>query len=154
MNKSPVSNLVLPAMRWCRHGLTLCCLSLALNALAATPPAVHRFPGSMAGRIQALAQTVSMEYADDAAAIWRGVPTGSALFERLVALPGFGEQKSRIFVALLGKQCAVRPRGWREAAGAYGDARSHRSVADVRDAASLAAVRSFKQEAKAAARAR
>ena len=95
-------------------------------ALVATPPAVHRFPGSMAGRIQGLAQTVSMEYADDAAAIWRGVPTGSALFERLVALPGFGEQKSRIFVALLGKQCAVRPRGWREAAGAYGDARSHR----------------------------
>ena len=123
-------------------------------ALVATPPAVHRFPGSMAGRIQALAQTGSIEYADDAAAIWRGVPTGSALFERLVALPGFGEQKSRIFVALLGKQCAVRPRGWREAAGAYGDARSHRSVADVRDAASLAAVRSFKQEAKAAARAR
>jgi uncharacterized HhH-GPD family protein len=121
-------------------------------ALVSTPPAVHRFPGSMAGRIQGLADHVVREYAGDAGAIWRAVPTGQALFERLTALPGYGEQKSRILIALLGKQCGVRPRGWREAAGHYGDPGSHRSVADVTDAASLDAVRRFKREAKAAAR--
>lgn len=121
-------------------------------ALVATPPAVHRFPGSMAGRIQGLAHHVLTEYAGDTAAIWRAVPTGSALYHRLVAIPGYGDQKSRILLALLGKQFGVRPRGWREAAGAYGDPGSHRSVADVVDAASLAAVRQFKQESKAAAR--
>jgi uncharacterized HhH-GPD family protein len=118
--------------------------------LVSTPPAVHRFPGSMAGRIQALAGHVVTEYAGDTAAIWRAVPSGHALYERLIALPGYGDQKSRILLALLGKQLGVQPRGWRQAAGAYGDAGSHRSVADVVDAESLAAVRRFKQEAKAA----
>jgi uncharacterized HhH-GPD family protein len=122
-------------------------------ALVATPPAVHRFPGSMAGRIQALAGHVVTEYAGDTAALWRAVPSGAALHHRLVALPGYGDQKARILLALLGKQFGVRPRGWREAAGAYGDEGSHRSVADVVDAESLRAVRSFKQESKAAARA-
>ena len=119
--------------------------------LVSTPPAVHRFPGSMAARIQGLARHVVVEYAGDTAAIWRTVPSGGALYQRLLDLPGYGDQKSRILLALLGKQFGVRPRGWREAAGAYGDAGSTRSVADVTDAASLAAVRSFKQEAKAAA---
>lgn len=121
-------------------------------ALVATPPAVHRFPSSMAGRIQGLAQHVLTEYAGDTAALWRSVPTGSALYHRLVAIPGYGDQKSRILVALLGKQFGVRPRGWRDAAGSYGDRGSHHSVADVVDKASLAAVRQFKQETKAAAR--
>jgi uncharacterized HhH-GPD family protein len=76
-----------------------------------------------------------------------------ALHHRLVALPGYGDQKSRILMALLGKQCGVRPRGWREACAPYSETGSHRSVADVVDAASLAEVRRFKQEAKAAARA-
>jgi uncharacterized HhH-GPD family protein len=126
----------------------------AFAALVAAPPAVHRFPGSMAGRIQGLARHVMVEYAGDAAAIWRSVPTGHALHQRLVALPGYGDQKARILIALLGKQLGVRPRGWREAAGAYGEDGSHRSVADVVDAASLVAVRAFKQESKAAAAAR
>jgi uncharacterized HhH-GPD family protein len=104
----------------------------------------------MAGRIQSLAGHVVAEYAGDTAAIWRTVPTGHALYERLVALPGYGDQKSRILLALLGKQFDVRPRGWREAAGAYADPGSHRSVADVVDAESLAAVRRFKQDAKRA----
>ena len=121
-------------------------------ALVAVPPAVHRFPGSMAGRIQALAQHVVTEYAGDAEAIWRSAPTGAALYARLLALPGYGDQKARILLALLGKQRGVRPRGWREAAGAYGEEGSPRSVADVRDKQSLLAVRSFKQAAKAAAR--
>ena len=119
-------------------------------AIVATPPAVHRFPGSMAGRIQGVAQHVVSEYAGDTEAVWRAVPTGAALYQRVVAIPGYGDQKSRILIALLGKQLGVRPRGWREAAGAYGDEGSVRSVADVVDRESLAAVRRFKQEAKAA----
>jgi uncharacterized HhH-GPD family protein len=123
-------------------------------ALVAQPPAVHRFPGSMAGRIQGLAAHVVQHYAGDTEAIWRSVPTGEALRQRLVDLPGYGDQKARILLALLGKQRGVRPRGWREAAGAYGEEGSFRSVADVVDAASLARVRQFKQEMKAAQKAR
>jgi uncharacterized HhH-GPD family protein len=122
-------------------------------ALVSTPPAVHRFPGSMAGRMQGLARHVVSEYAGDAEAIWRSVPTGAALHHRLLDLPGYGDQKSRILMALLGKQCGVRPRGWREACAPYSETGSYRSVADVVDAASLAEVRRFKQAAKAAARA-
>jgi uncharacterized HhH-GPD family protein len=122
-------------------------------ALVSTPPAVHRFPGAMAGRMQSLARHVVTEYAGDAEAIWRSVPTGAALHHRLLDLPGYGDQKSRILMALLGKQCGVRPRGWREACAPYSETGSYRSVADVVDAASLAEVRRFKQEAKAAARA-
>ena len=126
----------------------------AFKSLMSEPPAVHRFPGAMAGRIQHLAHHVVVDYAGDAEAIWRAVPTGPALHHRLLALPGFGDQKARILVALLGKQCGVRPRGWREASAPYSEAGSSRSVADVVDAASLAEVRRYKQESKAAAAAR
>ncbi len=122
-------------------------------ALVAEPPAVHRFPGSMAGRIQALARHIVTQYAGDTEALWRACPSGDALYHRLLDLPGYGDQKARILLALLGKQRGVRPRGWREAAGAYGDEGSTRSVADVIDKQSLAAVRSYKQAAKAAAKA-
>ncbi len=125
---------------------------VAFAALAAGPPAVHRYPGSMAGRIQALAQHVVDEYAGDTAALWTTSSTGSELLGRLRALPGFGEQKARIFVALLGKQCGVRPEGWREAAGAYGEQAARRSVADVVDASTLSEVRAYKQQQKAAAK--
>lgn len=120
--------------------------------LCAQPPAVHRYPGSMAARIQALAAHVVAEYGGDAAAIWRDVDSGAELLARVRALPGFGAQKASIFVALLGKQLGVHPEGWRQAAGAYGDDGSYRSVADVVDTESLARVRAFKQEQKAAAR--
>jgi len=123
-------------------------------ALCATTPAVHRFPGSMAKRIQALAQTVVDQYDGNAAALWTaGDPDGAEVLRRLKALPGFGEQKAKIFLALLGKQYGVTPAGWREAAGDYGTAGSYRSVADVTDAGSLDKVRSFKKEMKAAAKA-
>jgi uncharacterized HhH-GPD family protein len=122
-------------------------------ALMAKPPAVHRFPGSMAGRVQALARSVVDEYSGDAGAIWREVPDGATLLVRLRALPGYGDQKARIFLALLGKQLGVRPKGWREAAGAYGEDGSRRSVADVVDAGTLAEVRAYKQEMKRAAKA-
>jgi uncharacterized HhH-GPD family protein len=123
-------------------------------ALCAERPAVHRFPGSMAKRIQALAQMIVDQYDGNAAAIWTaGDPDGAEVARRLKALPGFGDQKARIFVALLGKQYGVTPEGWRKAAGDYGKAGSHMSVADVVDAGSLEKVRSYKKPAKAAAKA-
>ena len=116
-------------------------------------PAVHRFPGSMAARVQALAAAVADEWDGDTAAIWtRGKPDGAEILARLEALPGFGEQKAKIFLALLGKQYGLDAAGWREAAGAYGEPGSHRSVADIVDPSSLAKVREFKKAAKAAAK--
>jgi uncharacterized HhH-GPD family protein len=118
--------------------------------LAATPPAIHRYGRSMAGRVQQLARVVASEYGGDASTIWTTATTGQELFDRLVALPGWGEMKAKIFVALLGKQLGVQPRGWRKAAGAYGDKGSTRSVADVTGPESLQQVRDFKKAAKAA----
>ncbi|GAA1781588.1 HhH-GPD-type base excision DNA repair protein [Agromyces lapidis] len=117
-------------------------------------PAVHRFPGSMAARVQALAGAVRDDWGGDAAAIWtQGEPSGAEVLKRLKALPGFGEQKAKIFLALLGKQCGLEAPGWREAAGAYGDEGSYASVADIVSPESLAKVRVTKQAAKAAAKA-
>jgi uncharacterized HhH-GPD family protein len=122
-------------------------------ALCAKPPAVHRFPGSMAKRMQALCAYVTERYGGDASAIWtEGDPDGAEVLKRLQELPGFGLQKARIFVALLGKQYGVTPQGWREAAGPYGEEGSHRSVADVTDEQTLNAVRAYKKQAKEAAK--
>ena len=126
----------------------------ALAALFTGPPALHRYPAAMAGRVQALAALVVERYGGDAAGLWRDAPDGATLFRRLTALPGFGTQKAQIFVALLGKQRGVAPPGWREAAGAYGEDGATRSVADVVDGESLARVRAFKQAAKADRKAR
>ncbi len=114
-------------------------------------PSVHRFPGSMAGRVQALAAAVRDDWGGDASAIWtKGDPDGAEVLARLKALPGFGEQKAKIFLALLGKQCGLEAQGWREAAGHYGEEGSFASVADIVDPESLAKVRATKQAAKAA----
>lgn len=122
-------------------------------ALCATPPAVHRYPGSMAGRIQAVARAVVDTWDGDVTRLWtRDDPDGGEVLRRLRALPGFGEQKAKIFLALLGKRRGVTPPGWREAAGEYGVEGSARSIADVTDAESLARVRETKKAAKAAAR--
>ncbi|MRG60409.1 Fe-S cluster assembly protein HesB [Agromyces sp. CFH 90414] len=118
------------------------------------PPAVHRYPGSMAGRVQALAAAVRDDWGGDASAIWtQGDPSGAEVLKRLRALPGFGEQKAKIFLALLGKQRGLEASGWREAAGAYGEDGAYRSVADIVSPESLAKVRATKQAAKAAAKA-
>ena len=122
-------------------------------ALFGTPPALHRFPGSMAARVQALCRALVDSYDSDAAKLWRDASTGEELRRRLEALPGFGTQKAAIFLALLGKQLGVRPPGWREAAGPYGDADAMRSVADVTGPETLAAVREYKKQSKAAAKA-
>jgi uncharacterized HhH-GPD family protein len=116
-------------------------------------PSVHRFPGSMAGRVQALAVAVRDDWGGDASAIWtQGDPDGPEVLRRLQALPGFGEQKAKIFLALLGKQYGLEAPGWREAAGHYGQEGSFASVADIVDPESLAKVRATKQAAKAAAK--
>ncbi|NUV80223.1 HhH-GPD-type base excision DNA repair protein [Streptomyces sp. CAI-155] len=125
----------------------------AFTALFTTKPALHRYPGSMAQRVQQLCQYLLAEYDGDASAVWRDAESGEELLRRLNELPGFGTQKAQIFLALLGKQFGVRPPGWREAAGAYGEEGSRRSVADITGPESLAEVRAYKQEAKAAAKA-
>jgi uncharacterized HhH-GPD family protein len=126
----------------------------AFIALCSERPAVHRFPGSMGKRLQTLARTIVDDYDGDVVRLWTvGDPDGAEVLRRLRALPGFGEQKAKIFLALLGKQYGVTPEGWREAAGDYGKAGTHMSVADVVDQASLDEVRSYKKAAKAKARA-
>ncbi|MER8005419.1 MULTISPECIES: HhH-GPD-type base excision DNA repair protein [unclassified Streptomyces] len=125
----------------------------AFVALLSEKPAVHRYPGSMAKRIQQLCQYLVEHYDGNAELVWKGVPDGRELLRRLQELPGFGRQKAQIFLALLGKQLGVRPEGWQEAAGSYGEAESFRSVADITGPDSLARVRAHKQEMKAAAKA-
>ncbi|MFE9990512.1 HhH-GPD-type base excision DNA repair protein [Streptomyces sp. NPDC005381] len=121
--------------------------------LLSAKPAVHRYPGSMGKRIHQLCQYLVEHYDGDASAIWKDADDGAELLRRLKDLPGFGAQKAQIFLALLGKQLGVRPAGWREAAGAYGEAKSFRSVADITGPESLTKVRAHKQEMKAAAKA-
>jgi uncharacterized HhH-GPD family protein len=125
----------------------------AFSALCRTPPAIHRFPAAKATAVQKLAALVESDYDGEVTRIWTEAKTGDDLLKRLKALPAFGPQTSKIFVALLGKQLGVQPRGWKAAAGDYA-LKGHRSVADVTDPESLLKVRQYKQAAKAAAKAR
>lgn len=125
----------------------------AFAELFAQTPAVHRFPGSMAGRVQVLCQTLLDHWGGEAAAIWtRDSPDGATVLRRLKGLPGFGEQKAKIFLAMLGKQLGFTGAGWREASAPYGEAGSYRSVADITSPESLALVREAKRATKAAAK--
>ena len=124
----------------------------AFKALCSTPPAIHRFPGSMAERLQTLAAIVEERYAGHAERIWTQASSGADLLKRVMELPGFGRQKAQIFTALVAKQLDVRPDGWQQAVGDYA-LEGYRSVADVVDPASLQKVRDFKQEKKRAAKA-
>lgn len=125
----------------------------ALAAAFSTRPALHRYPGSMAGRVQELCLMLVDEYGGRADAVWKGATSGEDLLARVRQLPGFGEQKAKIFVALLGKQLGAQPEGWRQASVPYSDPGSYCSVADITDAESLDRVRAFKQEMKAKAKA-
>ncbi|MEQ4207177.1 HhH-GPD-type base excision DNA repair protein [Actinopolymorpha sp. B9G3] len=125
----------------------------AFVEVCARPPAVHRYPRSMAARLQTLARLVVETYDGKAERIWTDVATAKELHARLKSLPGFGPAKATIFVALLGKQVGVRPEGWREVTGNLGEEGTFRSVADVVDADSRAKVRAYKQEQKRAAKA-
>ncbi len=120
-------------------------------SLCSEPPAVHRFPGSMAERIQNVARIVTDQYDGHAERIWTEATDAKDLFRRMTDLPGFGKQKAQIFIALLAKQAGVRPAGWEAVVGDYSE-EGYRSVADVVDQDSLDKVRSFKKEKKAAAR--
>ncbi len=122
------------------------------KALCSTPPAIHRFPGSMAARLQELARLVEEQYDGHTERLWTEATSGADLLKRVMGLPGFGKQKAQIFSALLAKQLDVRPLGWEMAVGDYA-LDGYRSVADVVDPASLQKVRAYKQEKKAAARA-
>jgi uncharacterized HhH-GPD family protein len=126
----------------------------ALAAVFSERPALHRYPKAMAARVQQLAQLVVERYDGDAANVWGAAATGAELLKRVGELPGFGAQKAQIFVGLLGKQLGIRPPGWREAAGPFGAEGTHLSVADITDDESLAQVRSYKQQLKAAAKAK
>jgi uncharacterized HhH-GPD family protein len=126
----------------------------ALAAVFAEKPALHRFPSSMAGRVQEVCRVVVDQYGGDAAAIWTSAADGKTLLANLTALPGFGAQKARIFAALLGKQLGVRPSGWRESSTPFGEAGSFLSVADIDSPEALTKVRRHKQQMKAAAKAK
>jgi uncharacterized HhH-GPD family protein len=125
----------------------------ALAAVFSQRPALHRFPKAMAARTQDLTRLIVVRYDGDAAAVWTGASSGKELVARLAELPGFGGAKAQIFAAMLGKQLGVQPDGWREAAGHFGEDGSYYSVADIVDDSSLAAVRAYKKELKAAAKA-
>ena len=123
-----------------------------LVALFAAKPALHRFPGSMAGRVQDVCRFLVEHYGGDAEALWSTAATGDELLRRLKALPGFGEQKARIFLALLAKRLDVTPKGWQQAAGPYGELGTFHSVADIDSPEALLMVREHKRAMKAAAK--
>jgi uncharacterized HhH-GPD family protein len=122
-------------------------------ALCSRPPAIHRFPASMAKRVRQCCQVLAERYDGQAANVWRDAPTGAAVKAALASLPGFGADKAAIFTAVLGKRRGVTPPGWQEAAGYYGEPGTYRSVADIVDQDSLGRVRETKQQVKAAAKA-
>jgi uncharacterized HhH-GPD family protein len=126
----------------------------ALAAVFAQRPALHRFPKSMAARVQEVCTIIVDDFGGDPAAIWTSAADGKELLANVKALPGFGEQKARIFIALLGKQLGVRPPGWRKAASPFGDKGSFMSVADIDSPETLVRVRQFKQQMKAKAKAK
>lgn len=119
----------------------------ALEAVFRAKPAMHRYPGSMAKRTHALCQYLVDEYGGDAAAVWTGVGTGAELLQRLQALPGYGEEKAKIFLAILGKRLRLAPPGWEETAAPFSDA-SPRSVADIDSPESFQRVREWKTAQK------
>jgi len=124
----------------------------ALAAIFSERPALHRYPKAMAARVQDLARLLVSSYDGDAARVWTTASSGAELLSRISVLPGFGAQKAKIFVALLGKQLGTQPPGWREVSEPFGAAGSYLSVADIVDEDSLAKVRAYKQSLKAAAR--
>lgn len=123
----------------------------AFVAVCCAKPAVHRFPASMGRRVRALCEALAERFDGHGEQVWAGVTTGDELYARLRTLPGFGDEKAKIFIALLGKRFGVQPADWTAAAGVFGDDQP-RSVADIHDAASLGRVREWKKAAKAAKR--
>jgi uncharacterized HhH-GPD family protein len=126
----------------------------ALAEIFSERPALHRYPRAMAARVQDLARLIMEQYDGEPAHVWESASSGTQLLKQVAALPGFGAQKAQIFVALLGKQLGVRPDGWQEASGAFGDEGTRYSVADITDEETLSQVRAHKAALKAAAKAK
>jgi uncharacterized HhH-GPD family protein len=124
-----------------------------LVALFKERPALHRFPGSMASRVQDVCRVIAEDYGNRPEDIWQTVSDGVELVDRLKKLPGFGDHKARIFAALLGKQLGVRPEGWQEASTPFGNDGTFLSVADITDGQTLVKVRATKAALKAKAKA-
>lgn len=124
-----------------------------LEKLFSLKPALHRYPSSMARRVQDVCIVVAEEYGNDASRIWREAENGKELYKRIKKLPGFGEMKAKIFIALLGKQLGLDVPNWREASAPFSEAGSYRSIADIRDKDSLSKVREYKAQMKAQAKA-
>ena len=120
----------------------------ALTAAFCAKPALHRYPASMATRAYALCQTIVDEYGAEPATVWQGAGTGDELYRRLRALPGFGDEKAKIFLAVLAKRCGVTPSGWAERALPFSDG-TPRSVADIDGPEALQRVREWKKQQKA-----
>ncbi len=122
-----------------------------LAAIFGAKPALHRFPSSMARRVQQVCQIVTTDYGGNAAAVWTSAADGKELLANVKALPGFGIQKARIFIALLGKQVGITTPGWQQVSAPFGEPGTYMSVADIDSADALARVRQYKQGMKASA---
>lgn len=122
-----------------------------LEEIFSVRPALHRFPASMARRVQEVCMVIAREYGNDASNIWQGASSGEDLYRRLKKLPGFGEMKAKIFIALLGKQIGLTLSNWRDASAPFGEPGSYMSIADITDEESLARVREYKAAKKAGA---
>jgi uncharacterized HhH-GPD family protein len=123
----------------------------AFTEICCRKPAIHRFPAVMARRIHELCITLTNVYDGEAERIWNDVSSGAELYQRLIGLPGFADEKAKIFIAILGKRHGLALPGWRKAAGTFGDDEP-RSVADCFDEPSLAAVRQWKKQQKESGR--
>ena len=119
--------------------VTICCAK----------PAIHRFPASLGRRLHALCVMLTADYNGNASDLWKSCPSGDDLYRRLRLLPGYGDEKAKIMIAILGKRFGIQPDGWRDAADKFGDD-VPRSVADIHGAESLAQVREWKKAQKAA----
>lgn len=120
-------------------------------AVCLDKPAIHRFPKAMAQRIQGMCRIIADDYGNKGENIWAGVEDAAELFERLRKLPGYGEEKAQIFIALLGKRFDITPVGWKKAAGVFSDS-NPRTVADITSPETLLKVRAWKKAEKAADR--
>ena len=119
----------------------------ALEEVFREKPAIHRFPGAMATRVQELSATIVEDYDGHAERIWTEAESGADLKKRLEALPGFGDMKVRSMLAVIGKRLGVRPPGWEDVAP------KHPTLGDVDSVEALEAYQAAKRAYKASLRA-
>ncbi len=120
-----------------------------LDSYFCQTPSLHRFPSAMAKRVQQLCKIITDQYNSKADQVWLGAKDAEELLQRIEALPGFGKQKAKIFIALLGKQFGIRPPRWQEVSSPFGQPNVYLSIADIVDLESLQKVRQYKKDLKA-----